>query len=160
MVLGNMGLEIAVFSVGLALASRLLQIRFGNKKHTNALQEGIKKKQEQLKELLKKDDQKSKAQAQTIQTEMMEDLNKVMNSSMKVMIISSALFLPALALMGFLYNGQNIAAPFPIPVFHRGTDFPFWVELSAKSNWFSWYFWWALIASFALTFIFKKMKIE
>lgn len=161
MVFANAGIEIAVFSVFLAAVSRLLQIRFGNRKETNRIQEEMKKKQARLQELLKKSDEKSKKEAESVQAEMMGNMNKVMSSSTKVMLISMVVFVPALGIMAGLYNGTTVYSPIPLVVFHRASGLiPVSLELSAKSNWISWYFWWSLIGSLVLSVVFKKLKLE
>jgi uncharacterized membrane protein (DUF106 family) len=161
MVFFNAGIEIAIFSVILSVVSRWLQIRFGNKKEVNRIQAEMKKKQAQIQELLKKNDEKSKHEAETIQSGMMADMNKVMSSSMKVMMLSMIVFIPALAVLAAGYNGTIIQAPFPFVVFHRASGLiPVSFEWSSQFNWLSWYFWWSLVASLVLGMIFKRMKLE
>lgn len=161
MVLGDIRLEIAVLSVGLAIVSRLIQARFGKRKEVNEIQQRVKQKQERLKELMKKEDTKSKNEAQTLQTEMMTELNTMMSYNMRVMFISLLIFGPALALLQAWYQGMIVESPISIPVFHRASGFPFfWLEITTHSNWFSWYFWWTLLAGIILGMVFKKLKIE
>ncbi|MBU0635434.1 DUF106 domain-containing protein [Candidatus Micrarchaeota archaeon] len=160
MVLVHIGIEIAIISIVLVVVARYLQIKYGNKKVVNAIQKEVKEKQNKIKELSKQDDPNAKKEADALQMEMMQDLSKMMSSNMRVMIVSMIIFIPGLALIGFLYNGMIVNSPIPLIVFHRGGDFFFWFEITAKSNWFSWYLWWSIGTSIVMSVVFKKLKVE
>ena len=137
-------IDIAVISLGLVIASQIIQNKFVDRDAMKKQQKGIKEKQKQMKELMLKEDQKSKNELEAMEKEMMEQMQKMMSGSMKVMMFSLVIFLPAFALLGFFYGESIIDLPISLPWLADGFDLfnlgTWGVEIYEQTNWFGWYF--------------------
>ncbi len=143
MVFGTMA-DIALISAGLVIVSQILQNRFAHKDEMKGHQDKIKGHQKKMNELMKKGDQKSKNELETLQAEMMEEMNRMMSKSMKVMMFSLVVFLPAFWVLGHFYEKDVINLPVPLPWLSHGFDLftpaTWGMEIYNQTNWFGWYF--------------------
>ena len=143
-------IEVSVIAVLLAIVSQGLQLTLGNKKEMLRHQGEMKKKQAKLKELSKSTHPDAKKQLEVIEKEMMESLNVVMKSSMKLMIASMVIFLPVFIGLSSIYGENIFHLPIPIPWFSVQFDFlnPIgWFSLYNSTSFVGWYFLNALIFS-------------
>ena len=149
----NPMIDIIAISAVLSVSSKILQAKFIDKDKMKAQQAGMKEKQKKMQELMKQNDPKSKNELEAMEKEMMETMNKMMSGSMKVMMFSMALFLPAFFIMGFLYEEAVINLPIPIPWLAEGFDLfnigTWGISMYNETNWFGWYF----VAYLAITII-------
>jgi len=114
----------------------------------------MKEKQAKIKELMKKDDEKSKKEMDGLQKEMFEEMNETMQGSMRYMMFSLPVFFGAFFVMGQFYGGLLFEAPFLVPKFEH---FFFlnpltWIPVgwSIETGWLKWYFITYLITSIAI----------
>ena len=76
MVLISAGIDIAIIATVLVVASRILQSKMIDKKKMKEQRKEMKEKQAQIKELLGKDDEKSRQDAQQLQMEIMKSMSE------------------------------------------------------------------------------------
>jgi len=162
MVLVSPIIEIGLISLVVVALSKILQSKMIDKKKQKASQARMKEKQAKIKELVKNQDEKSKSEMERLQKEMFEDMNETMQGSMKYMMFSLPLFFGAFFIMGSLYGGMLLQAPFPLPKF-EGFFFlnPFtWVPVGwgPETGWLKWYFIIYLIASIVFAIIMKIVE--
>jgi len=155
-------LEIGLIALAVVVVSKFLQSRMIDKKKQKEAQANMKEKQVKIKELMKAGDEKSKNEMDRLQKEMFEDMNATMQGTMKYMIFSMPLFFGAFFVLGFLYGGMLIEAPFVLPKF-QGFFFlnPFtWVPVGwgTETGWLKWYFIIYLIASIAISIALKARE--
>tara|TARA_Y100000310_G_C20703821_1_gene832730 strand:+ start:8895 stop:9386 length:492 start_codon:yes stop_codon:yes gene_type:complete len=137
-------IDIAVISLVLVILSQIIQKKFGNRDEMKEKQKLIKEKQAQMKELMGKEDQKSKNDLETLEKEMMQHMQEMMGGTMKIMKYSLVIFLPAFAILGFFYGEAIIDLPFEIPWLANGFDLfnlgTWGIDLYEQTNWYGWYF--------------------
>ncbi len=154
--------EIAIITAVLALVSQAIQDRFINREQMKKQQEEMKQRQKKMKELMKKDGQKSKNELESLEKEMLESMQKMMSGSSKVMIASMVVFLPAFALLGFLYAAEKIILPIPLPWFVQGFDLfnigTWGISIYTETNWLGWYFVSYLVITLVLNFARDLLK--
>ena len=162
MVFGAMA-DIALISMGLTIVSQFLQNRFAHRDEMKAHQEKMKKHQEKMKELMKKDDHQSRSEREKIEAELMEEMNKMMSKSMKVMMFSLLVFLPAYWVLGNFFEKEIIALPVPLPWLANGFDLlnpgTWGIQLYSQTNWFGWYFVTYLVITVVIGQIMNAFKI-
>lgn len=157
--------DITIISIVLFGVSQAVQARFINRDEMKRQQEGMKAKQVKMKELMKKGDAKSKNELDAMEKEMMEDMQKMMSGSYKVMLVSMVVFLPALWFLNTFYGNAVIDMPVPLPWLRNGFDLfsigSWGIEIYAKTNWFGWYFVCFIVISLLYNFIsgFKKKMV-
>lgn len=164
----NPMVDIAGVSLALAIISQFVQGKFMNKDEMKRHQEGMKERNKRMKELMGKDDHKSKNELEALEKEMLESMQKMMNGSMKVMMVSAIVFLPALWFLSATYEKAVIELPIPIPWFISGfnlLDPSTWggiIELYNETNYFGWYFLTYLVITVAINSVmgfFKKRVV-
>ena len=156
--------DIVGISLALSIVSQIVQKKFMNRDEMKKHQESMKEKNKRMKELIGKDDHKSKNELEALEKEMLESMQKMMNGSMKVMIASSVVFLPAYWLLGHFYGTAVIDLPIPIPWFVQGFnlfDTATWkgiIEIYHQTNWLGWYLLTYLLFSMAMNAIVDFIK--
>jgi len=140
---GNAMLEIALVSLGVVALSQLLQWKFLDKKGMKEMQGKIKENQKKLKELMGKEDSKSKQEAERLQKEMLELMGKNMQSTMRHMIITFPIFIAVYWALGQAYGHSLLQLPFELPVVHRNFTF----EITSGVSWLWWYIYTSLVFS-------------
>ncbi len=138
--------EIALISVGIALVSQLLQRKLMPREATQKRQEKIKKHQARMKELANKNDAKSKNELETLEKEMMEEMQVMMQGSTRMMMFSMVFILPVFWFLGEAYKEAIVQLPFPIPWFAENWVIKFFTE----TNWIGWYVLCSLVTSLVL----------
>jgi uncharacterized membrane protein (DUF106 family) len=131
-----------------------MQSKLINKEEAKRQQASMKEKQKRINELLKKNDEASKREMDSLQKEMLESMNAMMQGNMKYMMYSMIVFLPAFAIIGFLYGKEVISLPFPVPLFHRNLSF----ELTSRLSWIWWYIYGSLVSSLVISAIMKIVE--
>src|SRR3989344_7392983 len=125
-------------------------------------QEEIKAKQAKMKELVKKDDAKSKNELEALEKEMFEIMQKMMSGSYKVMLASMVVFLPALWFLGTFYDKAVIDMPVALPWLSNGFDLfnigTWGIEMYAQTSWYGWYFVCYIIIAIAFSIAMKIKK--
>ena len=163
MALIDPAIDIALASVVVVAASRLLQSRLIDKEKQKAAQQRMKEKQARIKLLIKNNDEKSRNEMQKLQQEMLEEMNETMQGSMRYMMLSLPLFFGVYMAFGFFYGGMTLQAPFPVPRFANFFIFnPFtWVPAGwgPETGWLKWYFITYLIISVALGIVLKAREM-
>jgi uncharacterized membrane protein (DUF106 family) len=144
MVFVNPLVDIAFISFGLSVLVQALQRVLGSKQAMQKHQTGMKEKQEKMKVLMKNTDKQSQKELEKLQGEMLESMNDMMKGSMKMMVASMILFIPALWFLQGTYDGAVIALPVPMPWFVQGFDVlnigSWGIEFYKQTNWLGWYF--------------------
>lgn len=154
MFLGNAMIEIAIVSVIMVSVSQILQRKFVDRKAMKESQEKMKAHQKQLKELMGKEDNKSKAEADRLQKEMLESMSASMQGTMKHMLFSFPIFIAVFWLLGQAYAGTVINLPVAVPVLHRDWSF----EITSGISWLWWYIYSSFILSIVLNIVLKVAK--
>lgn len=154
MFLGNPMLEIALVSVVMVGVSQILQRKLMDKKGMKEGQERIKEKQKRIKELLGKEDLKSKEEVERLQKEMMEIMQKTMKGTMKHMLVSFPIFILVYWGLGATYSGMLIDLPTAVPVIHRNFSF----EITSSISWLWWYIYTSFSLSIAFNIVLKIVK--
>ncbi|MEM4256968.1 MAG: EMC3/TMCO1 family protein, partial [Candidatus Diapherotrites archaeon] len=111
MQLVNPMVDIAIISSVLALLSSIIQNKVMNKKQMKADQEKLKEKNKRMRELMTKNDEKSKNELESLQNEVLEIMQKMMQGTLKFTMISMVFFLPAFWLLSSLYGEAVIGLP-------------------------------------------------
>ena len=150
----NPMLDIGLIAFALAIVSQLLQRRFLDKKLMKEQQEQIKQKQQKIKELASKKDDKFKSEIEKLETEMLGITNVMMKGSLRHMMFSMAVFLPAFWFIGATYDGAVIYTPIPLPLIHR--DFSF--EITARMSWLWYYIYVGIVCNILLNAIMNLME--
>jgi len=160
MVFFNTMIELAFVSIVVSLFNQFVQRKFGSKKQLKSHQDKMKEKQSRIKELMQKDDEKSKQEREGLEKEMLESMNTVMKPVMKTMVVSMIVILPVFFLLGSIYGEEVIDLPVPIPWLGTAFDLftPFsWIELYNQTSWVGWYILISLI--FSLLILSPLIKI-
>ncbi len=159
--------DIALITVVLFIVSQIAQNKFMNREEMKKHQDTIKQKQAKMKELMKKEDAKSKNELETLEKEMMQTMQNMMSGSSKVMLVSMVLFLPALWFLGEFYGKEIIPLPVPLPWLSVGFDLfnigTWGMTIYSETNWFGWYFVCFIVLSILFSIgkeILKKMKAK
>lgn len=142
-------IEITVLAVVATVISLAIQHRFFHRKEMLQSQEDMRHNQKRMMELMKKEDKKSKEEAQKIQQDMMDQTFKMLNPMQ--MVAQLVVFAPLLWYFHAAYDGMAIALPFP---------FPWWVDGFVwlnQTNWFGWYFLTVMVFMIVLTPLEKKL---
>ncbi|MFH1390691.1 MAG: EMC3/TMCO1 family protein [Candidatus Diapherotrites archaeon] len=136
-------IDIALISLVLVTLSQIIQKKFGNRDEMKKKQVLIKEKQSQMKELMGKEDQKSRNKLEALEKEMMQHMQEMMGGTMKVMKYSVVIFIPAFAILGFFYGDAIIDLPFAIPWLANGFDLfnlgTWGIDFYEQTNWYGWY---------------------
>lgn len=154
MFLGNAMLEIALVSTAMVAISQILQRKLMDKKGMKEGQAKIKEKQKRMKELLGKEDHKSKEESERLQGEMLEIMNKTMQGTMKHMLVSFPIFILVYWALGAAYSGTLIDLPVAVPVIHRNFSF----EITSGISWLWWYIYTSFSISIAFSIVLKIIK--
>ena len=158
-------IEIALVSIVTSTLTQLIQFKFGNRAQLVEQQKKMKETQKRVSELVGKEDEKSKREKESLESEMLESMNTMMKSSMKSMILSFVVVIPVFAFSSSVYENIVVDLPFPVPWF--STNFNLfnplgWFELYNQTNWIGWYVLVSLIFSLLifnpLMNFYKKMK--
>jgi uncharacterized membrane protein (DUF106 family) len=139
-------LEIAVVSIVMVSISQFLQRTLVDRKAMKENQEKMKEKQRRLKELVGKEDKKSKGEAEKLQKEMLELMGASMQGTMKHMLFTLPIFLGVFWFLSMTYSGVVIELPLAVPVIHRNLSF----EITAGISWLWWYIYSSFIMSIVL----------
>ncbi len=142
MVLFNPMVELSLIAVAMVIIQQAIQEKIGNKKQLKEHQEKMKNIQEKVKGLIKKDDEKSRNERESLEKEMIESMNIVMQGSMKFMVVSLVIVLPLFWIAGLVYGAETINLPLPVPWFAASLELfnPLtWIELYSQTNWIGWY---------------------
>ncbi len=132
-------IDIVMISAVLVIVSKVMQSKFMNKAQMKQDRETMKTQQNRVKELMGKDDEKSKQEIEQINKEMMETMQKSMQTSMRYMMISLPVFLIAFYLLGMFYTQfEPFALPVALPWFAEQGFFAF--TFYSETSWFGWYF--------------------
>jgi uncharacterized membrane protein (DUF106 family) len=154
--------EIFGISLFLAVVSQIIQNKFMDKEAMKKHQDDMKAKQKRMKELIGKDDEKSKNELETLEKELMESMQKVMEGSTKTMLFSLVVFLPAFWLLGHFYEKAVIDLPVQIPWFVEGFDLlnisTWGIKMYSQTNWLGWYFLTYLVISMIIGAIVSQFK--
>ncbi|MAG21981.1 MAG: hypothetical protein CL943_01570 [Candidatus Diapherotrites archaeon] len=156
MVFGNVMLEIALVSLVMSGISQILQRKLMDKKGMKASQEKMKEQQKRIKELVGREDQQSKAEAERLQKEMLELMSKSMQGTMKHMVVSMPIFLGVFWGLGYLYSGALIQLPMAVPVLHRDLSF----EITSAISWLWWYIYTSFSIGIVLNMVLKVLGKE
>ncbi len=154
MFLGNAMLEIALVSIAMVAISQILQRKLMDKKGMKEGQGKIKEKQKRMKELLGKEDQKSKEETERLQGEMLEIMNKTMKGTMKHMLVSFPIFILVFWALSATYSGTLVELPVAVPVIHRNFSF----EITSSISWLWWYIYTSFSISIAFNIVLKIIK--
>ena len=92
--------DISLISIFLVTASQIMQRTVVDKREMKRQQDQMKENQKKMKELMSKQDQKSKNQLEALEKEMLDSMNSVMKGSMRLMLYSLVVFIPAFFFMG------------------------------------------------------------
>jgi uncharacterized membrane protein (DUF106 family) len=137
-------IEMALLTMILAVMSFAAQKKFIDADRQKRDQQRLKDLQQEMKELMKKTDDASLKRLHKLEREMLEITRNMMGGTMKVMVITTPLFLGALWFFQTTYEKIIISLPVPIPWFVRfdwgqiSSWFDFkWYE---QTNWLGWYF--------------------
>ncbi|MEM4364095.1 MAG: EMC3/TMCO1 family protein [Candidatus Diapherotrites archaeon] len=157
MQLVNPMVDIAIISSVLALLSSIIQNKVMNKKQMKADQEKLKEKNKRMRELMTKNDEKSKNELESLQNEVLEIMQKMMQGTLKFTMISMVFFLPAFWLLSSLYGEAVINLPVPVPWFGNFDLFNIstWnnlIILYDKTNYLGWYILIYLVFSLIIRF--------
>ena len=133
--------DISLISIFLVTASQIMQRTVVDKREMKRQQDQMKENQKKMKELMSKQDQKSKNQLEALEKEMLDSMNSVMKGSMRLMLYSLVVFIPAFFFMGGfdfgvisfggVYSQATIELPVPLPWFGSESIIQFYNE----TNW-------------------------
>lgn len=147
--------DIAIIACALAVISMAIQVKFLDWKKTRRMQKSVQEKNKKVMELMKKGDEHSKKEAEELQRQLMQEMSEQFKNLPKQMIVSLVIFLPAFALIKFLYEGAGALLTLPI-------DFTLDVVLFktnlATWGWFKWYALCGFITAMALNIILGKLE--
>lgn len=165
MFFADAAVEMAILTIVLAVLSFAAQKKFIDQQKQKRDQKRLKEIQGEMKELMRKTDDASMKRLHKVEREMLEITRDMMSGTMKVMLITTPLFLGALWVFHSFYEKAVIALPIPIPWF---TNFDFvnpasWIQFSVyhETNWLGWYFLVYLVTNLILTAfwnVYKKPK--
>jgi uncharacterized membrane protein (DUF106 family) len=137
-------IEMALLTMVLAIMSFGAQKKFIDQDRQKRDQQRLKDLQKEMKELMNKTDEASLKRLHKLEREMLEITRDMMGGTMKVMVITTPLFLGALWFFRTYYDKININLPVPIPWF---TNFD-WGQIASwfnfrlyeQTTWLGWYF--------------------
>ncbi len=155
-------IDISLISVALVVASKFLQSKLVDKDRQKAAQQRMKDKQKRIKELMGKQDEKSKREVAKLQKELFEEMGESMQGTMRYMMFSLPLFFGAFFLLGMFYGGLTFETPFPVPKFEGFflLNPLSWIPVgwSLTTGWLKWYFITYLITLIILSIVLKVLK--
>ena len=154
MIFGNPVLEIIGISFVMVCISQFVQRKLVDRKKMKSNQALMKEKQKRIKELMQKDDQKSKAEVERLQKEMLGLMNQTMQGTMKHMLFTFPVFIVVFWVLSIVYSGILIQLPFAVPVVHRNFSF----EITAGISWLWWYIYTSFAFSILFSIVFKALK--
>jgi len=143
----NPMIDIALIGIVFSIISFILQRKLIDRKKMKANQEKMNENQKKISELSKKNDNASKKEAERLQQEMLSDMGKTMNASMKHMVVLLVIAMPILWFMQYAYAKDIIQLPF---------EFPF---IGLTTTWVIWYILVSITTSIVLTII-DKLYLE
>lgn len=146
--------DIGLIAFVLAIVSQALQRKFLDKKKMKEHQDTIKEKQSKIKELASKNDVNLKSEIEKLELETMETMNLMMKNSLRHMVVTFIIIIPAFWWIGSTYAGTSVKMPFPLPVMHR--DFSF--EITQTLGWFWYYFYASLVSSLVLNALMNVLE--
>ena len=159
MVIISPTIDISLIAVAVVVISKIMQAKFIDKKKQKESQARMKEKQKKIKELMHKEDEKSKNEMDTLQKELLEEMNETMQGTMRYMMFSLPLFLGAFFVMGTLFGIEMFETPFLVPKFEGFFMFnPFtWMPVGwvGQTGWLKWYFIVYLITSITIGIVMK-----
>ncbi len=154
-------MDIALISIGVALISMLLQIKFTDRKKLRTMQKDMKERQTKMRALSGKTDGNSLAELKKLEQEMMQSLNESMKHSMQSMMKILPLSLPLILVWFVLaanYSTIAVWIPFPFTLVKN-----FWALIVENTplNTIGW-IWWYVICAFVASIIINAIvtKIE
>jgi uncharacterized membrane protein (DUF106 family) len=150
MVIFDPQIEIIAISGLLAVVSKIIQIKFIDKKKLKENQMKMKENQKLMKDLAGKEDPKSKNELERLEKEFMQTANETMKSSFRQMAFTTPIFLGAFWFLGATYSEQAFGLPVPIPWLGENG-----IELFSETNWLGLYFLSYLIITIILTAVIK-----
>jgi len=149
-------IAILIFTIALAIISKLIQRKFVDKDKIKSFKARLKEKQAEIKKLVKegKNDQVGAAQK-----EMMSINGEMMQQTMKATWISLPLFLVFFGVMSFFYGGITFTSLIPLPLF---ASWAIWnpaswipIGMTMATGYYKAYFFYYLIATIVITIIEK-----
>lgn len=143
----NPQIDIALIAIALAVVSQVMQHTLTDRKWMKSSQKEMKEKQERIKELMKKGDS-AKGEIERLEKEMMDAMSKMMSGSMRLMLVSMIVFIPALWFLTGTYG--NVVVPLPIPIPWLGGEGIIPIMLYNETNWLGWYLLCSLASSLGL----------
>ena len=159
MVIISPTIDISLIAMAVVVISKIMQAKFIDKKKQKESQARMKEKQKKIKELMHKEDEKSKNEMDTLQKELLEEMNETMQGTMRYMMFSLPLFLGAFFVMGTLFGIEMFETPFLVPKFEGFFMFnPFtWMPVGwvGQTGWLKWYFITYLITSITIGIVMK-----
>jgi|GEM_PF-3392319 len=143
--------EIILVAIGASLLSIGLQTLLTNKKKQLEIQNKMKDRNLRIRELMKKNDEKSRNESSEIQKQMMNETMEMMQDNTKFLIVSMIVFLPLLGFVMSFYSKAGVVVNLlkPLVGFNLFGLYPFTIE----SHWFWIYFGASLITSLVVTTI-------
>jgi len=148
-------IDIAIIAIVLAVLSMAIQIKFLDWKKTRRMQKSVQEKNKKVMELMKKGDEHSKKEAEELQRQLMQEMSEQFKNLPKQMIISLVIFLPAFALIRYLYEGAGALLTLPIDF---TLDAVIFKTNLATWGWFKWYALCGFVASIVLTTVLGKLE--
>lgn len=142
-------IEIAVIAIVATVINLAVQHRFFHRKELLQSQENMRHNQKRMMELMKKEDKKSKEEAEKIQQEMMDQTFKMLNPMQ--MVASLVVFAPLLWYFHEAYDLVAIPLPFLFPWWDNGLV---WLT---HTSWFGWYFLVVMVFMLVLAPLEKKI---
>jgi len=137
-------IDVSLFAIVVGIISQILQRKLMDKKGQKAKQQAMKEKQAKLKELMKNNDEKSRQEAEKLNSELMTDMKEMFKGMQKFMIASLVVIMP------IFYLGVSNYAKEIFIVF--GWEVPQFI--------FPPYIVWYMISSIAFSLIFSTiMKV-
>ena len=144
--------DIALISVGVALISMALQVRFTDRKKMKSLQKDMKERQKKMRELAGKTDGNSIAELKKLEQEMTQALSESMKHSMQSMMKVLPLSLPLILVWFVLaanYSLMAIWIPFPFTLVKSLWAF---ITPGTTLNTIGWV-WWYVICAFVASIV-------
>lgn len=133
--------DIALISAILAVISQVMQRVLVNRKEQKRKQKEINENNKRMKELMKRNDEKSAKELAALQKEMMESMSTMMSGNMRMLAVMSIIYIPVYWFLGETYAATVIPLPVPIPWFSSESLIAFYTSTS----WIGWYVLTALV---------------
>lgn len=140
--------DITLISIALGGVSQYIQHVFFDKKGMMEKQKAMRGHSSKMKELMKKEDEKSMRELKALEKEMMDGFSETMGKQTKMMVVMMVVYLPVLWYLPDAYSGA-IQMPFAIPWLGQSWNLIF----TSTTNWLGWYFLSALAFGILLNFV-------